>query len=487
MKYDYDLIVLGGGAAGLVAATAGASLGAKTALIEKNKLGGDCTWYGCIPSKALLKSSQVFNLIKRIGDFGISVRGTADYDTSRVMPHVREIIKKINAHHPAEVFEKRGIKVLFSSPKFLDDKTIEVNGQEVTSKRFIICTGSHPFVPPIDGLSRNSGIPPEAGKDIDYLTNENIFDLETLPKSLIVLGGGPIGIELSQALSRLGVEVSVVEMVDRILFREDKEAADILTSVLIKEGIKVYAGKKAIKFSEEGSLIAVTLEDKNKNRSVLKAEKVLVAVGRAPNVQGLNLEKSGVKFSNKGIEVDRTLKTSANNIYACGDVVGPYQFSHMAEYQAVIAVGNALLPFKRTVNYNSVPWCTFTDPELAHVGLTEEEAGAKYKDIKVYRAQYSGNDRAVTDLEETGLVKVIADKKGYIIGAHAVGANAGEIIHEFVLAKSAHLKINKLSSAIHIYPTLAQLVKRSADQYYTDMLNAPWLKSVFKFMLKFLR
>lgn len=476
MIFDYDLVVIGGGAAGLVAATGSAALGAKTALIEKNKLGGDCTWYGCIPSKALLKASWAYALTKRISDFGITVLQESKYDTGRVMSHVRDVIKKISTHHPAEVFEQRGIKVFFNAPQFIDNHTIEINGAPLTAKRFIISAGSHPFVPPIEGL-----------KDVDYLTNENIFDLETLPKSLIVLGGGPIGIELSQALSRLGVEVSIVEMIDRILFREDKEVADILTSVLIKEGIKVYAGKEAIKFSEEDRLIAVTLEDKNKNRSVLKAEQVLVAVGRAPNVQGLNLEKAGVKFSIKGIEVDRTLKTSANNIYACGDVVGPYQFSHMAEYQAVIAVGNALSPFKRAVNYDTVPWCTFTDPELAHVGLTEEEARAKYKDIKVYRAQYSGNDRAVTDHKETGLVKVIADKKGNIIGAHVVGASAGEIIHEFVLAKSAHLKINKLSLAIHIYPTLAQLVKRSADQYYTDILNAPWLKSVFKFMLKFLR
>lgn len=487
MRYDYDVVVIGGGAAGLVAATGTAALGAKTALIEKKKLGGDCTWYGCVPSKALLKSSQAYSLAKRLNEFGILVLQEAKYDPSRVMSHVRDIITKISKHHPAEVFEQRGIKMLLGAPQFVDSHSIELSGALLSAKRFIICTGSHPFVPSIEGLSRNSGISPEAGKDVDYLTNENVFDLQILPKSLIVLGGGPIGIELSHAFSRLGVEVSVVEMVDRLLFREDKEAADILINVLIKGGIKTYTGKKAIRFSKESGLIAVTLEDKEKNQSVLKAEKVLVAVGRAPNVEGLNLEKAGIKYSTKGIEVNRTLKTSAKNIYACGDVVGPYQFSHMAEYQAVIAVGNALLPFKRAVNYDTVPWCTFTEPELAHVGLTEEEAAAKYKNIKVYRAQYSGNDRAVTDLEETGFVKVIADKKGYILGAHAVGANAGEIIHELVLAKSAHLKIDKLSSVIHIYPTLAQLVKRSCDQHYTDMLNAPWLKSVFKFMLKFLR
>lgn len=475
MSYDYDLVVLGGGAAGLVAATAGATLGAKTALIEKNKLGGDCTWYGCIPSKTLLKSSQVFSLSKRLGEFGIAVASETKYDTSRVMSHVRQIIQKISTHHPPEVFEQRGIKVLFGNPQFVDNTVFELNGKRILAKRFIISTGSYPFIPTIEGL-----------KAINYLTNENIFDLETLPNSIAVLGGGPIGVELAQALSRLGVEVFIVEMAERILFREDKEIADVLTEALVKDGIKIYTGKKAIKCSKEGSSIAITLEDNHKNHSVIQVETVLVAVGRMANVQGLNLKQAGVKYSNKGIEVDVTLKTTTKNIYACGDVVGPYQFTHIAEYQAIIAVGNALFPFKRKVDYSAVPWCTFTEPELAHLGLSEEESRAKYKDIKIYKSTYSGNDRAVTDLEEAGFAKVITDKKGYILGAHIVGANAGEIIHEYVLAKSSHLKLAKLSSAIHIYPTLSQVVKRSADEYYIDMLNKPWLKRFFRLMLKLL-
>src|SRR3989338_4213105 len=474
MKYDYDLIVLGGGAAGLVSATGGASLGAKTALIEKNKLGGDCTWHGCIPSKALLKSAQVFSLTKRLKEFGIFSQDNK-YDTSGVMAHVREIVNKISTHHPAEVFEKRGIKVLFGSPKFIDKNTIEVNGEGISAKRFIIASGSHPMVPPIEGL-----------KDISYLTNENVFDLEALPKSLAVLGGGPIGMELSLAFARLGVEVSIIEIFDRLMVREDKEIADVLIDEFKTEGIKIYTGKKAIRFSKDSGMVSITLEDKDKKQSAVKAENVLVAVGRAANVEGLDLERAGVKYSNKGVEVDAALRTSAKNIYACGDVAGPYQFSHMAEYQAVIAVGNALFPFKRKVDYSAVPWCTFTDPEVARVGLTEDEARAKFKDIKVYRSPYSGNDRAVTDIEEKGLAKVITDKKGYILGAHIVGANAGEIIHEYVLAKASKLKIGNLSLAIHIYPTLAQVVRRSADQYYIDIMNAAWLKGLFKMMLKFL-
>jgi len=475
MVFDYDLIVIGGGAAGLVAATGGASLGAKTALIEKNKLGGDCTWYGCVPSKTLLKSAQVFSLVKRLKEFGITADSDIELDGSLVMAHVRDVIKKISEHHPPEVFEKRGIKMLFGASKFIDQYTVELGGQKIRAKRFILAMGSHPMVPPIEGL-----------KDIDYLTNENVFDLKALPKSLAVLGGGPIGMELSLAFARLGVEVSIIEMADRLMAREDKEIADVLIEEFKKLGIKIYTGQKAVKFAKGEGLAEVTLEDKNKKQSVVKAEKVLVAVGRAANVEGIDLEKAGVKYSNRGVEVDAALRTSAKNIYACGDVAGPYQFSHMAEYQAVIAVGNALFPFKRNVDYIAVPWCTFTDPEVARVGLTEDEARAKYAGIKVYRSAYSGNDRAVTDAEEQGFAKVITDKKGFILGAHIVGANAGDIIHEYVFAKANKLKIGSLSSTIHIYPTLAQVVKRSADQYYTEMMDKAWIKSLFRLLLKFL-
>ncbi len=470
MGYDYDVVVIGGGAAGLVAATGTAGLGAKTAMIEKAKLGGDCTWYGCIPSKALLKSAQVFSLLKRSKEFGISAQ--IDSAPGGVLEHVRKVIKEVSQHHPPEIFEKRGIKVLFGEPKFIDNHTIELERKRLRAKRFIISTGSHPFVPPIKGL-----------QNIEYLTNENIFDLEALPKSIAVLGGGPIGIEISQALTRLGAEVSVIEMADRILFREDREIAEVLTAKLKIDRVQVYCGQKAVKFAKEGDLTVVTIEDKDKKPSVVKAEKVLVAVGRAANTQGLDLEKAGVKYSNKGIEVDQTLRTSAKNIYACGDVVGPYQFSHMAEYQAVITVANSLFPFKQKVNYNVVPWCTFCDPELAHLGLTEVEARAGHKDIRVYRSDYKANDRAVTDLEDLGFAKVICDKKGRILGAHIVGAGAGELIHEYVLAKKAKLKIGFLSSAIHIYPTLSQVVKRSADQYYTQMLSSGLVKAISRFFI----
>jgi pyruvate/2-oxoglutarate dehydrogenase complex dihydrolipoamide dehydrogenase (E3) component len=477
-KYDYDLIVIGGGAAGLVAATGAATLGAKVALIEKNKLGGDCTWYGCVPSKALLKSAQAFSSLKDLRELGISVSQNANYDTRGVMSYVTDAIRKISAHHPPELFEKRGIRVLFASPKFINKWTIELNNQYLTSKRFIICTGSHPLVLPIEGL-----------EDIDYLTNENIFDLEQLPRSVAILGGGPIGVEISQALCRLGVEVFIIEMLPRLLFREEEESSRVLSNVLREEGVKIYTDKKAVRFSRQEDAVAITLQGKHKQNQVIKAERVLLAMGRAANVDGLGLENAAVEYNRKGIKVDKTLKTSADNIYACGDVVGPYQFSHMAEYQAIIALGNALFPFKRKVNYDCVPWCTFTDPEIAHLGLTEEEARSRYasSNIKIYRAYYDHNDRAVVDLRQKGFVKVICNKRGFILGAHIVGAAAGELIHEYVLAKSTGLRISRLACAIHIYPTLSQIVKRSGEQYLTEFLQSRWFQIFSRIMLKLMR
>ncbi|MDD5408718.1 MAG: FAD-dependent oxidoreductase [Candidatus Omnitrophica bacterium] len=474
MGYDYDVVVIGGGAAGLVAATASAGLGAKTALIEKNKLGGDCTWNGCIPSKTLLKSAQVFSLLKRGKEFGIG--GDIKCTPDGVMAHVRDTAKEISTHHAPGVFEERGIKLFFGEPKFIDGRAIEINGSRILSKRFIICTGSRPLIPDIEGL-----------EEVGYLTNKNIFDLQIFPESIAVLGAGPIGVEISQAFSRLGTEVSIIETAERILLREDKETADVLADTLLREGVKLYTGKKAVKFSKEKNLITIILEDKDKKYSTLKTEKVLVAAGRQPNVAGLDLEKAGVKYSNKGIEADDTLKTTAGNIYVCGDAVGPYQFSHMAEYQAIIAVFNSLFPFKRKVDYRSVPWGIFTEPELAHLGLTEKEASRRYGNIKVYKAPYAQNDRAVTDQEKEGFSKVICDRNGYILGAHIIGAQAGEIIHEYVLAKSRKLKLKKLSSAIHIYPTLSQVVKRSADEYYLNIFLNIWVKRISKFFIGFLR
>ena len=314
MKYDYDVAVIGGGAGGLFAASVANTLGAKTCIIDKTRLGGDCTWFGCMPSKAILKSASVAQLFKRHIHFGLTLKGNFSLDTSNVMSHVRDVVHEISTHHQNEIFEKRGIKIIIGSPHFISSNSLEVNDQKIKFKKCIICTGSHPVVLPIDGL-----------KDIEYLTNETIFTLNELPKSLIVLGGGPIGIELSQAMHRLGTEVYVVEMMDTILFREDKDTAAVLENQLKGEGLKILTGKKAVRFKKENGNVVATLEDKQGGREEISAEQVLVAIGRAPNIEGLDLEKAGAKFSKKGIQANGYLQTTNKNIFACGDIVGPHK------------------------------------------------------------------------------------------------------------------------------------------------------------------
>ncbi len=475
MSEKYDVVVIGGGSAGLFAASAAINQKAKTCLIDKNRLGGDCTWYGCMPSKTLLKSASVAQLFKKRHDYGLAIDKEVKIIADDVLKHVRSVRETIGSHETPDVFEARGIKVIIGAPEFKSSNSLEVNGQAITAKKFIICTGSHPMVPPIEGL-----------KDIGYLTNETIFDLEKLPKSMIVLGGGPIGIELAQAFLRLGVKVSVVEMMDKIMFREDPEMVEILENKLKGEGLEIHTGKKAVKFEKRDGNASVSLKNKDGKIETLSAQKILVAVGRAPNVEGLSLEFCGVEYNKKGIKVNDYLQTTNANIFACGDIASPYQFSHVAAYTAYVCIRNAM--FKKLAwskaSYGNVPWATFTSPEIARVGLTEQEAIDKFgKDkIKVYKSEYSRSDRAITDLVQDGLVKLITDKKGLVIGAHIVGAEAGEIIQGLLIVKSLKIPVSKLATILFIYPTLSELIKKTAAQPLVESLSNPILKAVIGLM-----
>lgn len=473
MKYDYDLIVIGGGSAGLSAAGLGNALGAHVCLIEKRKLGGDCTWYGCVPSKALLKSASIFHHLKTSEHFGITSGHEPAPQTGSVLSHVRDVINTIAADEQPEILEKNGISVIIGDPQFLDAETIEVNGKKLQARKFIICTGSHPLVLPIEGLERTG-----------YLTNETVFNLPAFPASLLVLGGGPIGVELSQALNRLGVKITLIEMMDKILFREDEEIAKIVAEQLADEGIKIITGKKAVKFEKKNNLVFASVEDKNGNREEIAADNVLVAVGRAPNLAGLSLEKAGIGFDKKGIKVNAFLQTTNKNIFACGDVVGHYLFSHVASYQAQICARNALfrrIAWQKT-NYSTIAWATFTEPELAHLGLTEEEARMSNRGIKVYKTAYAAVNRAITDGAEKGLIKIITDKKNYIIGAHIAGAQAAEIMQGFLIAKSLKIPLPKLASVLFIYPTLSELVRKIAAQPLRAKAGQPFIKAVLKLL-----
>jgi len=471
-KYDYDLIVLGGGAAGFVSSKLAASLGKRVAMIEKNRLGGECTNNGCIPSKALINSSRTSYLIKNARKCGIDL-STANLNTDNVMSHVRSVVERVYSGHTPDVFNRLGIDVLFGAPTFKDNHRIELNGGKITSDKFIISTGSSPLIPDVEGLN-----------NVPYLTNQNIFNLEKLPESMIILGGGPIGAEMASALRLLGVDISLVHRHESILNREDGELTALLSEKFRADGIRLFTGFKPVKFSMEAGKISLNLTDRNNAEQTLNAESLLIATGRKANVEGLGLENAGVRYSAKGIEADGMLRTTCRNIYACGDVTGGHQFSHMAEYQAIIAARNAMLPIKKKADYRDYAWCIFTSPEIAHAGLTEKEARNIYGDrIKIYRYNYKDIDRGKTDIAETGMSKFICDSKGMLVGAHILGARAGELIHEAQIVKSLGIPFYKLYSVTHIYPTFTDVVKHPAKLCYIDRLNENIFLKILKKMI----
>jgi len=459
--FDYDVVVIGAGSGGLVACKVARGLGKRTALVEKRKLGGDCTWFGCVPSKTLIKSANVAHQMTRLREFGLEPGGPVELNADKVMAHVRAVVQADADGHPPETLEAEGIDVLFGAGRFLDANNLMVGERKISSNKFIVCTGSHPFVPPIPGL-----------EDIPYLTNERIFDLGSLPGSMIVLGAGPIGIELSAALNRLGVKVTVVQISAAVLDKDDPELVGRLVEILRAEGVEILTETKTAGFTRQDNRIIADIEDK-KGRRKIEAESVLISVGRRPNLEGLDLEKAGVEFDKTGVKVDRHLRTTAKNIYACGDVVPPYLFTHIAEYEAIIAATNACVPLPvRKTNYDNVLWATYTDPELAHAGLTEQQARDRYGDaVRIYRWEHKDVDRAKTDLATNGLSKFICDNKGRLLGIHILGHGAAELMHEAQVVKSLGLPFTEIASVIHAYPSYSDAVRQPAKRCYLDVLR----------------
>lgn len=459
MAVEFDLVIIGGGSGGLVVASAGAQLKAKVALVEKHRLGGDCLWYGCVPSKSLLHAGRVAHEVRTGGRFGVYA-GEPEIKFAEALGHVRGVIETIEPNDSPERFEGLGVEVIFGDGQFTDRKTFVVNGRELKARSFVISTGSRPAAPPIPGLS-------EAG----FITNEQVFSLERQPASLAVLGGGPIGCELGQALSRLGTEVTLIARSD-LMSKEEPEAAAVVEQQLLAEGIRVLKQTRVARVEQDGELKCLITEDGKE----IFVEEILLAAGRAPNVGGLNLEAAGVEYDAKtGVKVNDKLQTTNPHIFGCGDVIGGYQFTHVAGYEAVVVLGNAL--FKSLVpgglamskaDYRAIPWATFTEPELARVGLTEAQARARYgDDIYILKQEFSDVDRAQAEGATEGFAKVIVDGKGNILGAHMVGPHAGELIHEIVLAMKNNLPIGSLTLSagfIHIYPTLMEINMKAALQ-----------------------
>lgn len=471
-KYDYNVIVIGGGSAGLVSSYIAATLKAKVALIEKHKMGGDCLNTGCVPSKALLRSAKMLSYARRAEEFGFN-KTTVDFDFAKVMERVQSVITAIAPHDSAERYTQLGVDCIEGAAKIVAPNRVEVNGKTLTARSIIVATGARPLVPPIPGLDQ-----------IDYLTSDTVWNLRERPKRLLVLGGGPIGAEMAQAFSRLGSEVTIVEMAPHLLVREDAEVIELVTHKFQVEGIKVLTGHKARSFRTEAGQKILTCEHNGGDVDVT-FDQIIVALGRQANVSGFGLEELGVKLSpRKTVEADAFLETNIPGIYVCGDVTGPYQFTHTAAHQAWYASVNALFaPFKRfQVDYRVIPWTTFTDPEVARVGLNEKEAKEKNTPYEVTTYGIDDLDRAIADSEAHGFVKVLTiPGKDKILGVTIVGTHAGDIIPEFILAMKHGLGLNKILGTIHIYPTLGEANKYAAGVWRKAHVPKLGLKIIERF------
>ncbi len=454
--FDTNLVVIGGGSAGLVTAYIAAAVKAKVTLIEKHKLGGDCLNTGCVPSKAIIRSAKFLSHVARSAEFGIR-EASADFDFAAVMERVHEIIRQIEPKDSVERYTGLGVDVVLGEARITSPWTVEVGGRRIRARNIVVATGGRPFVPPIEGLD-----------EIDYYTSENLWDLRELPARLVVLGGGPIGSELTQAFARLGSKVTQVEMLPRILSREDPEISELVESRFIAEGIQVLTGHKASRVVERDGRRALVVEHDGKE-SEIEFDALLVAVGRAANSGGFGLEELGVRLNdNRTIEVNEYLQTNIPTIYACGDVAGPYQFTHVSAHQAWYTSVNSLFGIVKRfkADYSVIPWATFTEPEVARVGLNETEAREQGVDFELTRYGIDDLDRALADGEAHGFVKVLTKKGGdHILGVTIVGEHAGDLIAEFVLAMRYDIGLNKILGTIHIYPTLAEANKYAAGEW----------------------
>lgn len=455
-SFDYNLVVIGAGSGGLVSAYIAAAVKAKVALIEKHKMGGDCLNTGCVPSKALIQSAKIKHLFKKAEQFGLT-GANVTVDFPQVMKRVHSIIQKIEPHDSVERYQGLGVDCIEGGAEIISPYEVKVNGQVITAKNIIIATGARPFVPPIEGI-----------QSFNYLTSDNVWELNELPKRLTVLGGGPIGCELAQSFARLGSKVTLVEMLTNIMIREDKEVSELMTENLKADGVtiltqhqaqsvEIHDGEKWLVCDNKGQEVRVSFDE------------LLVAIGRQANVTGFGLEKLNVELTERGtIQADPFLRTNFPNIFVVGDVTGPYQFTHASAHQAWYAAVNALFGSvkKFAVDYRVMPWCTFTDPEVARVGLNEQDAQQQNIAYEVTRYGIDDLDRAITDSTDHGWVKVLTvPGKDKILGVTIVGQHAGELIAEFVLAMKHGLGLNKILGTIHIYPTMMEANKYVAGQW----------------------
>lgn len=465
-----DMCVIGAGAGGLAVAAGASQMGASCVLIEKNKMGGDCLNYGCVPSKSLLAAARAAGNTRDAGRFGVSAP-RPEVDFARVHDHVHGVIAAIAPQDSAERFEGLGVKVIRAPARFTGPQEVAAGAYVIKARRFVIAAGSAPVVPPIPGLDH-----------VPYHTNETIFDNRAAPSHLLVIGGGPVGMEMAQAHRRLGSQVTVIEMAS-ILGLDDPELVDVVRTRLRSEGIEILEQVKVTAVEKHGDGIAVKLDDGGSVTRITGSD-VLVAAGRAPNVANLGLAEAGIDHSPAGIAVDARLRTSNKRVFAIGDVIGRHQFTHVAGYHGGIVIRNALFRLPARVDERAVPWVTFTSPELANVGLIEDQARARHGEIRILRWPFAGNDRAQTERDTDGLIKVIATPRGRVLGAAIVGAHAGELILPWVLAVGKRLKVKDMANVIAPYPTRSEISKRAAGSFYTTALFSERTKRLVRFLAR---
>lgn len=454
--HRFDLCVIGAGAAGLSVAAGAALMGASVALIERGKMGGDCLNYGCVPSKSLLASAHAAEAAREAERLGV-IAGVPPIDQRRIRDHVAGVVADIAPHDSVDRFEGLGVRVFRGSARFCDRAEVEVEHQTIRARRFVVATGSSPAVPSIPGLDA-----------VPFLTNETIFNLAELPSRLLVLGGGPIGAELGQAFRKLGAQVTIIEQAS-MLSRDDPELVAVLHRRLTDQGIVVREGARLLAVRAEAGNIVAHIED-GAGTAEQGFSHLLVAVGRRPCVEGLELPRAGISFGPSGITVDARLRTTNRRVFALGDVIPGPKFTHVAAYQAGVVIRNALFRWPAKIDLRASPRVTYTHPELAQVGMSEAEARASYRNVKVLRASFAQNDRARTEREVDGLVKVITSSHGRILGAGIVGAGAGELIQTWVLAIGRGLPISAVATMIAPYPTRGEASKRAAGEFFAPKL-----------------
>ena len=469
--YDFDIGVIGGGAAGLTVTAGSAQLGARTLLIEKEKeLGGDCLHYGCVPSKTLIKSAHVYHQMKNAARFGLPAVELPPVDFRQVSGRIKSVIDTIQKHDSEERFCKLGARVEFGSPTFTDEHTVRLNGSSFSAKNWVIATGSSAVAPPIPGLDKTP-----------YLTNREIFYMDRLPASMIILGGGPIGCEMGQAFNRLGTKVAIVDMAPQILVKEDPDMAGIVKAAMQSEGVEFHLQSAIESVRDLGSEKEVVVHTEDGRSVSLRADVLLMALGRGANVDELGLENIGIAFDRGGIEVDRRLRTTRKHIYAAGDVAGGFQFTHAAGYEGGIVVSNAIFRLPRKVDYTYLPWCTFTDPPLGSIGMNEAMARAAGIETTVWMEDFKDNDRSLAEGEQTGRIKMILDESEKPIGVQILGPHAGDLLAEWVAVLNGKVKLSTLAAAVHPYPTIGEINKKVAGTYFSPKIFSDKVKKTLKF------